>query len=305
MTNYKKSLIFIFLICFDVVFSNPNQSQFLSVCAIFKNEAPYLREWIEYHRLQGVEKFYLYNNGSSDNFLEILGPYIEKNVVHLTNWPTPKNAKNHTATQTNAYNNAIKNFKNSSEWIAFIDIDEFIVPMKQLSLKAYLHQFDLEPLVGAICVNWQLFGTSHINKLGDDQLVTESFIMKAPVKFVAGNLLSNNHFKSIVRPKAVTKMLIHYASLQKGFNEYPLRNSKAKASMSRPLNIGDLRINHYWTRDEDFFHNIKIARKKTVFKDSSDRIIKIASQLNSEEDRSIFRFLPLLKERMANYEICP
>jgi hypothetical protein len=74
--------------------------------------------------------------------------------------------------------------------------------------------------------------------------------------------------------------------------------------MSRPLNIAELRINHYWTRDENFFYNVKIARKKTVFKDSRDRIINIASQLNSEEDRSIFRFLPLLKERMANYEIC-
>jgi hypothetical protein len=304
MNNFKKSAIFIFLFCFNIVFPNQNQSHFLSVCAIFKNEAPYFREWIEYHRLQGVEKFYLYNNDSSDNFLEILGPYIEKKVVHLTNWPTPKNAKNHTATQTNAYNDAIKNLRNVSQWIAFIDIDEFIVPMNQSSLKAYLHQFDLEPSVGAICVNWQLYGTSNINKLENDQLVTESFVMKAPEKFVAGSLLSNNHFKSIVRPNAVSKMLIHYATLKKGFNEYPLRNPKAKASMSRPLNIAELRINHYWTRDENFFYNVKIARKKTVFKDSRDRIINIASQLNSEEDRSIFRFLPLLKERMANYEIC-
>jgi hypothetical protein len=41
---------------------------YLSICAIFKDEAPYLQEWIEFHRLLGVEKFYLYNNNSRDNF---------------------------------------------------------------------------------------------------------------------------------------------------------------------------------------------------------------------------------------------
>lgn len=50
----------------------------LSVCSIFKNEAPYLREWIEYHLIVGIEHFYLYNNNSEDNFEEVLRPYIEK-----------------------------------------------------------------------------------------------------------------------------------------------------------------------------------------------------------------------------------
>ena len=36
----------------------------VAVCAIFKNEAPYLKEWIEFNHLVGVEHFYLYNNNS-------------------------------------------------------------------------------------------------------------------------------------------------------------------------------------------------------------------------------------------------
>lgn len=38
----------------------------LAVCAIFKDEAAYLREWLDFHLLMGVEHFYLYDNGSSD-----------------------------------------------------------------------------------------------------------------------------------------------------------------------------------------------------------------------------------------------
>ena len=45
---------------------------FLSVVAIAKNEAPYIKEWIEYHKLVGVERFYFYDNGSTDNTREVL-----------------------------------------------------------------------------------------------------------------------------------------------------------------------------------------------------------------------------------------
>ena len=32
----------------------------LAVCAIFKNEGPFLLEWIAYHRAQGLDYFVLY-----------------------------------------------------------------------------------------------------------------------------------------------------------------------------------------------------------------------------------------------------
>ena len=44
-------------------------SPYLAVCAIYRNEAPYLREWIEFHRLVGVERFFLYNNESTDDHM--------------------------------------------------------------------------------------------------------------------------------------------------------------------------------------------------------------------------------------------
>ena len=59
----------------------------LAVTAIFKNEGRYLKEWLDYHLFAGVEHFYLYNNDSSDNYAEVLAPYIEKNLVTLTDVP--------------------------------------------------------------------------------------------------------------------------------------------------------------------------------------------------------------------------
>jgi len=56
---------------------------YLSICGIYRDEAFYLREWIEFHRLVGVERFYLYDNFSEDNHREVLAPYIESGIVVL------------------------------------------------------------------------------------------------------------------------------------------------------------------------------------------------------------------------------
>ena len=60
---------------------------YLSICAIYQDEAPYLREWIEFHRLVGVERFFLYDNDSVDDHREVLAPYIEEGIVVLHDWP--------------------------------------------------------------------------------------------------------------------------------------------------------------------------------------------------------------------------
>jgi len=39
----------------------------LAVCALVQNEAPYIAEWIAYHRLIGFEHFFIYDNHSNDD----------------------------------------------------------------------------------------------------------------------------------------------------------------------------------------------------------------------------------------------
>ena len=49
----------------------------LAVVAIMKNAGPYIKEWLDYHLLAGVEHFFIYDNDSLDNMKEVLQPYIE------------------------------------------------------------------------------------------------------------------------------------------------------------------------------------------------------------------------------------
>src|SRR5262249_4424977 len=46
----------------------------LAVCAIFRDEARYLAEWVSFHRVQRVERFYLYDNRSADEWRSELAP---------------------------------------------------------------------------------------------------------------------------------------------------------------------------------------------------------------------------------------
>ena len=73
-----KKFTFFFIFLFTFIGNLHSYEYSVAIAAIFKNEAPYLREWVEYHKMIGVEHFWLYNDNSSDNFEEILEPYIEE-----------------------------------------------------------------------------------------------------------------------------------------------------------------------------------------------------------------------------------
>ena len=93
----------------------------LAVVAILKNEGHYLKEWLDYHLLAGVNHFYLYDNESSDNQREVAAPYVKAGLVNYISMPGK-------AMQMVAYNDAVNRFKFQCRYMVFIDGDEFIFP---------------------------------------------------------------------------------------------------------------------------------------------------------------------------------
>ena len=58
-----------------------NFENYLSLALMIKNESKYIQEWIEYHLLVGVDKFYIYDNESTDDLKNILKVYIDQGIV--------------------------------------------------------------------------------------------------------------------------------------------------------------------------------------------------------------------------------
>lgn len=156
----------------------------VSVCQIFKDEAPYLREWIEYHLLIGVDHFYFYDNNSSDDYAHVLQPYLEKGIVTLVKWP-----KEHA--QTEAYEDCIRRFRKESDWIGFTDVDEFVVPVSEETLPAFLDRFSRRP---SVLIYWRFFGSG--GRLDRDLkgLVTEDFVVASEKLFTKGKCFYNTHY---------------------------------------------------------------------------------------------------------------
>ena len=129
-----------------------NMKYKLSFCLIFKNEGPFLKEWLDYHIVVGVDHFYLYNNNSDDNFREVLEPYIKDGIVTLIEWP-------YECSQFKAYRHCYENFRNETNWLSFIDADEFFVPKKELTIPDWLVGFNKYP---ARNIHWLMFCTGGV-----------------------------------------------------------------------------------------------------------------------------------------------
>jgi hypothetical protein len=137
----------------------------VSLCLIFKNEAPFLSEWIDYHKMLGVNHFYLYNNNSSDNYEEIIQSYVENGEITLIDWPNEQS-------QLAAYKHCYENYRSDSNWISFLDADEFICLKFGDSIGEWLEDFEKYP---SIVVHWKMFGTGGIEKHDYNKLVIEQY----------------------------------------------------------------------------------------------------------------------------------
>ncbi len=110
----------------------------LSVGTIFKNEAHAIKEWLEHYILHGVEHFYMINDGSTDNFMDILQPYIDKNIVTLfhSNW---EHIKYRQSLQYNHY--ILPLAKKETKWLLMIDLDEFVWSPRDINISRLLTQY--------------------------------------------------------------------------------------------------------------------------------------------------------------------
>jgi hypothetical protein len=219
-------------------------SAYLSICSVFRNEAAYLREWVEFHRQQGVERFFLYDNESADGYREALEPYADAGLVELTGWPT-------WPFQMTAFKDTLRRHRDDSRWIAFLDADEFLFSPTGRPLPEVLREYERWPGIG---VNRATYGTSEI-QAQPGGLVIESYTRR----------LSEAHgmsVKSIVDPRRTRRALnphaFQYADGQAVDENH---NELERWHTELPLSFSKLRINHYWLKSEEEFER-KYARQR-------------------------------------------
>jgi hypothetical protein len=258
---------------------------YLSVALIVKNEAEYIAEWIEYHLLVGVTKFYIYDNDSTDNLKEVLLPYI-KDVGYVEYIYYP--GKNR---QIYMCNDAVKRSEKDTFWLAVIDTDEFIVPLSTSTLPEFLRDFEDVP---GLEINWLLYGSNgHKNKT--EGLVMERFKTHAlPEYFV------NRNVKSIHNPRAVFYANAHNAVY---FGNKISVNTDKEPNIRHFLDrngcFDKIVINHYFTRSlEEYL--LKQRAGRADYGDPKYRDMNLFNEQDRNDiyDTTMDKYIPAIKEKI-------
>lgn len=222
----------------------------LAICAIAKEEGPYFKEWIDWHLSMGVEKFYIYDNGSTDCTKEVLEPYIKSGVVEYTYFPGKR-------MQLAAYDDCLERHRLDTRWIAIIDLDEFIKPIKDKSIPDFLKRFEDAPVVE---INWLVYGSGGAKKQTPGGVMERFKYHSLP-----GNKL-NRHVKSIVNPRRVFSVIGCHEVARISGKAYDSHGNKiTKSFRDREPQQDVIRINHYAIKSyEEFLH--KRARGRARLK---------------------------------------
>jgi hypothetical protein len=266
---------------------------YLAASTIYRDDAAYLPEWIEFHRLVGVERFFLYDNGSTDDHLEVLAPYVAENIVTLHDWPRPFLGENgRPRAILTAFEHCVGAHRDDARWIAFLDVDEFLFSPTGAPLPEVLRDYEDAP---GVVVNRAEFGPSgHETKPGG--LVIESYLQRRQPRPD-----EEASHKSIVDPGTVRRCQSAHRFIYR--DGLPVNEEHRPLDMDRyldrsPVAWSRLRIHHYWTRSEE-----ERRRKAELWaRAGSSRALPRAPVPDASHpvtDDALVRFAPAVREALA------
>ena len=280
----------------------------LSIAAILKNETRYIEEWIAYHRIVGVDHFYLYDNESTDDFFNTIKSYIDDGVVTYTSYPGNE-------VQLAAYNDAIKNYGHLTDYMAVIDGDEYIVPVDEKStipemideiMDDYYHKAArLDIKAGGVGINWKMYGTSgHKEPVGG--LLTENYLYRADDRFP-----ENSHIKTVFNPRTVMgyTWTTHIPSFKNGYAAITEHGSYlANCHVFYDAHYDKLQLNHYYTKSEaEFFEKLRRGWPDQPHKEFDDKYIRSElekrSRCNEVYDPIMLRYSDRIRELMRTKQL--
>lgn len=155
----------------------------VALACIAKNEDLYINEWLEYNLYLGFDKIFIYKNDWS---FDIDSPFVETISVEGR------------GKQEVVYNHFLNRYKYEYDWVAFFDVDEFLVLKKHNNVKEFLNDYESFTAIG---INWHLFGDNNQPKPTNDYSVLNRFTRRG--------LKLDKHIKCIVKPNSIKSYKVH------------------------------------------------------------------------------------------------
>jgi hypothetical protein len=219
---------------------------------IVKDEAPYLEEWLCYHLALGIDHVFLYDNGSSDGSADLLERYVDHGLVTVVAWPLRGG-------QLAAYNHALRFFGPLATWMAFFDVDEFIVPLVDDDIPTLLARW---PEAADVRLPRVEFGYSG-HRRPPPGLTIEAYTQVADVLDRDPDLPAR--VKTVLRPSSIAAVDVHLAIVA----DTPVLATTDGSSVPVPTATverevrGLAQVNHYYTRSFEEFEAKRVRGSAT------------------------------------------
>lgn len=263
-----------------------------------RNEAPFILEWIAYHRAIGFTDFVIFSNDCDDGTDLMLDRLQQMGIV--THIPNPRRGKKPvqwTALKRAANHPVVK----KSDWIFVADVDEFLnihVGAGRLD-----DLFAACPAVDGFRLSWRMFGANRRSRF-EDQPVMRQFTAAAPDRLIWP--WRAVQFKSLYRNTApMRKLGVHEPQSHSTAQIWVDDNGKVTNSVQGTVMIhtgsryGLAQINHYALGAAESFL-VKCDRGKPNHSDQSiDLAYWLDRNLNEAEDTSILRHADATAAGMA------
>ncbi|KAM6573252.1 hypothetical protein CsatA_017332 [Cannabis sativa] len=178
----------------------------MCVCTMVRNQAWFLKEWVMYHSIIGVERWFIYDNNSNDD-LNVVVESLRAQKYNITRhvWPWVK-------TQEAGFAHCAVRARDTCEWVGFIDVDEFIhLPTNLLLHDVLTNQTEHNGHVAELRTSCHSFGPSGLKHVPSKGVT---------VGYTCRLAIAERH-KSIVKPEALNSSLInvvHHFHLKNGFD---------------------------------------------------------------------------------------
>jgi hypothetical protein len=247
-------------------------SSTVALCGMLRNERPYLLEWLAYHKLVGFEEIVLYDNGSRDGGGQVLAALAARGELTHVDWPDRPGM----TPQITAYLDASRRI--GSEWLAYLDLDEFLVLHQDASIGGFLKRFPAE--VSAVAINWRIYGSSQQTHYRPG-LVIERFTRCSQL-----DEPKNRHVKSVNRRARIVSALPHSCVLSEGFlvNELGERIALIDSGLSRSASHTLAQVNHYVVKSQEECR-LKLRRGRSdIPTGAPDKFRKEGAQFFAEHD---------------------
>jgi hypothetical protein len=226
------------------------------VGAIFRDEAPYVTEWVAHHRLMGFRDIFIADNDSDDGTWELLQALEKLGYLRCFRFPNPPGQR----PQLPAYAEVMRRFGKDVDWMAFIDADEFVWPTNgERTAIPSLAGLAARPEVGAIVLNWAIHGSSwHANHAAG--LVTERF-----QRCASRSMGINQHYKTVLRTAAWSGAFPnpHLPRLEAPWRVIHANGAPVVPHTRHPVGVSSevvweiLRLNHYAVKSRQEFEERK------------------------------------------------